>query len=371
MNDLGRTYACHAADLDNAALDAIRSGWWVNGPRSQAFCQAFARFLGVAHCIGVGNGTDALEIVLRAILADWGVSSSPPEIVTVANAGGYASTACHLVGCIPVFADIEPDSQLISIPSAISVLTANTAAVLVTHLYGGLVNVPALRQAMNDVGFAHVPVLEDCAQAHGLEGCGGKAGSFGLAATYSFYPTKNLGALGDGGAIVTNDDGFADKVRGLRQYGWGERYHIRTPGGRNSRLDEIQAAMLLTLLPHLSAANARRRDILCAFERAVVPAIRVVRSPYGTVAHLAIMLTEDRVRLCAHLAAGGIATDIHYPVLDCDQEGWRDLAYKVAPGGLDVSRWSVKRIVSIPCFPTMTLEEVDAVCHALASYETA
>jgi dTDP-4-amino-4,6-dideoxygalactose transaminase len=368
MNDLQRTYALHARSLEQAASDVLRSGRWINGAQSQAFCKAFADSVGVAHCVGVGNGTDALEIAVRAVLAGSSIAPTAREVVVTANAGGYAATACFLAGCTPVFADVEANSLLQSTPSTVAALTDRTAAVIATHLYGGLVDVPALRSAMDTAGYAHVPILEDCAQAHGLEGSPGKAGALALAATYSFYPTKNLGAFGDSGAIVTGDALFAESVRRLHQYGWVDRYRIGMPAGRNSRLDEIQAAFLLTLLPHLSAANTRRREILDAYEKVVGENITLVRSPHGTVAHLAVILVEDRAALRDHLSARGIATDVHYPVLDCDQEGWRDQSFRIGPDGLDVSRWSVSRILSIPCFPTMTDEEVAAVCSALASY---
>jgi dTDP-4-amino-4,6-dideoxygalactose transaminase len=239
-------YAAYADRLDQTALDVLRSGWWLNGPRNKEFCEAFAGYLGVSHFVGLANGTDALEIVLRVLLerghGAGSQASYASEIITVANAGGYTSTACYLTGCTPVYVDIEQESQLLSIPSAVAALSDRTAAVVATHLYGGLIDVPALRHAMNEAGYAHIPILEDCAQAHGLKGCGGQAGAFGDIATFSFYPTKNLGALGDGGGVATNDADLAASVRRLQQYGWGDKYRIVAAGGRNSRLDELQAA---------------------------------------------------------------------------------------------------------------------------------
>lgn len=371
LNDLKRLDPALAQDLARAADDVIRSGWWLNGPKTSAFCEAFAAYLGVKHCIGVANGTDALEIALRALRARdprFAAEDAAPEIVTVANAGGYATTAARAVGCVPVFADIVEESQLLSIPSAVAALGERSLAVVATHLYGGLVDVPALRAAMDAAGFAHVPILEDCAQAHGLEGCGGVAGGFGALSTFSFYPTKNLGALGDGGAIVTNDPDLAALVGSLRQYGWGRKYEIDRPGGRNSRLDEIQGAFLHAMLGHLDASNGKRRAILDAYARALPEHIQLVRSPAGTVGHLAIVMTEDRERLRAHLGERGIATDIHYPIADPDQPGWAALPGRIGSTGIETTRRGIARILTVPCFPQMSDEEIGHVASALASY---
>jgi dTDP-3-amino-2,3,6-trideoxy-4-keto-D-glucose/dTDP-3-amino-3,4,6-trideoxy-alpha-D-glucose/dTDP-2,6-dideoxy-D-kanosamine transaminase len=382
LNDLQRMYTAYGDKLDQTALDVLRSGWWLNGPRNKDFCKAFADYLGVAHFIGLANGTDALEIVIRILLEKALRSgrveqtamraADAYEVITVANAGGYTSTACYLVGCTPVYADIEPESQLLSISSAVAALSGKTVAVVATHLYGGLIDVPALRRAMNDAGYAHVPIVEDCAQGHGLTGAGGKAGTFGDIATFSFYPTKNLGALGDGGGIATNDDDLAESVRRLQQYGWGDKYKIIAAGGRNSRLDELQAAFLSVFLPNLDAANTRRLAVLEAYEKASPADLHIVRSRIGAVAHLAVIQTDQREQLRDYLKTHGIATDIHYPVLDCDQPGWGDRPKRIGPSGLDVSRVSVNRILTLPCFPTMTEEEVARVplrFHAAVTHQ--
>ena len=254
------------------------------------------------------------------------------------------------------------------IPAAIAALSEHTLAVVATHLYGGFVDVMALRCAMNAAGYGHVAILEDCAQAHGLTGERGVAGACGAMATFSFYPTKNLGALGDAGAIVTNNDNLASHVRRLHQYGWDKKYHVGDSHGRNSRMDELQAAMLIELLPYLDEDNARRVAILDDYQGALPSGVEIVRSDRATVAHLAVLKTDDRDRLRHHFASHGVATDIHYPVLDCDQKGWHGLPMRIGPAGLDVSRASVSKILTVPCFPTMTDEEVGAVCEALASY---
>lgn len=373
IQDLQRHYAVHAPALDRVATQVLHSGWWQNGPNTQAFCERFGQYIGVAHCQGVGNGTDALEIALRVLAANSknGRSNAPGEVITVANAGGYTSSAVYSAGLVPVYVDIEYDSQLVSIPSVLSALSEHTTVVVVTHLYGGLVDVPVLRRALDSAGYAHLPILEDCAQAHGLSGFNTKAGGFDAMATFSFYPTKNLGAMGDGGAIVTNNAEYAAHIQRLHQYGWNKKYQVASPWGRNSRLDELQAALLLELLPELDAANERRQAILEAYMSAASDAIQIVRSPHATVAHLAVVMAEDRDSLRDYLQTRGIATDIHYPILDCDQQGWRDLPKKIAPEGLRVARLSLNRILTIPCFPALTDEEVSDVCKALAAYTPA
>jgi len=370
LNDLSRLYDENGPALEEAAARILRSGWWIDGPETAAFCEAFAAYLGAEHCIGVGNGTDALDIALRVLIDAGPPREGRPEVVTVANAGGYASTACHLLGAVPVFVDIEEATQLIDPAALPAALGPDTAAVVATHLYGGFADVPALRRTMDGAGYAHVPILEDCAQAHGLTGPDGRrAGTFGDMATFSFYPTKNLGAFGDGGAVVTADPAHAAATRRLRQYGWEAKYRIGQAGGRNSRLDEMQAALLHTMLPRLDRKNDRRRTIVEAYRACAPDGIEVVHAPGGTVAHLAIVLCDRRDALRAHLEERGIATDLHYPVLDCDQSGWRDMPARIAPGGLDVSRRSVERILTLPCFPFLRDDELEKVCDALRAFE--
>lgn len=373
VNDLKRLTDEDLVRLKRAADDVLKSGWWINGPHVQRFCEAFALTVDARHCMGLANGTDALEIAMRALIARWcerrSNSKTTPEIVMVANAGGYATTACRLVGATPVYTDIESGSLLIDPDKLRDSVSEKTAIVVATHLYGGLVDVPALRRALDDLGFSDVAILEDCAQAHGLSGRIGKAGALGAIAAYSFYPTKNLGALGDGGALLTNDDALADAARQLRQYGWQEKYRVVADHGRNSRLDEMQAAFLQCRLPDLGAMNARRVAILEAYEKAALEGmVRVIRSPGGTVAHLAVVVTPDRESLRAHMRESGVATEVHYPILDCDQPGWNDGRHRIGAAGLGVSRQMADRILTLPCFPRLTDGEVDRVCRALTTF---
>ena len=371
LNDLKRLYAKHATELESSALEVMRSGWWISGAQNKKFCEQFAKSLSIKHCIGVGNGTDALELAIRALQARdprFSHQGEKSEIITVANAGGYATTACYLAGCIPVYVDIEPKSQLLCMKSALCALSEKTLAVLVTHLYGGLVDVLALRKMMDDAGYSHVSILEDCAQAHGLSYVKGAAGTLGDIAAFSFYPTKNLGALGDGGAVVTNDDTLALYVRTLQQYGWENKYTIGAPFGKNSRLDELQAALLSVLLGSLNENNAHRCRVFKIYQTALPKGVEIVKSPHANVAHLAVVMTQERNRLRQHLTSHKIATDIHYPILDCCQKGWQGMEHKIASSGLEVSKTSVNKILTIPCFATLKPEEMDVVCKALSSY---
>lgn len=365
VNDMTRIVRENVAVLDNARA-ALASGWWLNGTEVREFCKAFADYVGTEYCLGVANGTDALEIALRAICDIRGGTGT--EAVTVANAGGYSTVACRLAGLTPVFADIELDSQLASLPSVVGAVTDETRVVIVTHLYGGVVDVPRLRAMMDEAGRGNVSILEDCAQAHGARLEARLSGSMGDISTFSFYPTKNLGAFGDGGAILTSDQALADHCRKLHQYGWSTKYNIVHPYGRNSRLDEVQAAVLRTLLPRLDEWNAKRVAILDAYCEAAPSSVRLVRSARGTVSHLAVLLTENREDLIQHFIGHGIMTDIHYPILDCDQVGWRALPQRLAPGGIPVSRASVSQLLTLPCFPTMTEAEIGRVCAALSSW---
>ncbi|MBE7186245.1 MAG: DegT/DnrJ/EryC1/StrS family aminotransferase, partial [Methylobacterium mesophilicum] len=291
------------------------------------------------------------------------------EVVTVPNAGGYSAIAARLVDLVPVYADIEEASQLTSLESIVSLLSTDTALVVATHLYGGVLDVGRLRAMMDAAGHAGVPILEDCAQAHGATLGSRRVGSLGDIATFSFYPTKNLGAFGDGGAIVTSRKDLADGCRAARQYGWSSKYTIAAPWGRNSRLDEVQAAILRVLLPGLDEANAKRLAILDSYADSAPAGVSVVRSRTGTVAHLAVVLCDDRDALARHLKDRGIMSEIHYPILDCDQPAWTSLPQRLASGNLQTARRSVGRILTLPCFPEMTSREIERVCQALAAWK--
>ena len=367
FNDTARVFALHEDLVIQCLRDVGKGGRWLNGPKTQAFASTFADFCGCQFCIPVGNGSDALELAIRAVI---GPDAGHAEVVTVANAGGYTTTACRIVGAIPVYVDCVEDTQLMDINSVVSVMGPQVKAVVATHLYGGAVDVDRLRHVLNSHGYAEVPIIEDCAQAHGAKVGNRRVGGLGNIATFSFYPTKNLGAIGDAGAVVTSDETLYRTVKALHQYGWRERYQVSIPNGRNSRMDEFHAAVLGALLPNLDAWNQRRKEIYETYRSTGRGRVRYLKHDSGDyVAHLAVVMVEDRDAFKRHLLSWGIGCDIHYPVLDCDQEGWSDLPMRIAEGGLETSRRCIGKILSLPCYPTLTDSEIEQVRDALNAWE--
>lgn len=355
INDLSRHSAAIGGDLHRAVQRVLDSGWYVLGREVQAFESDMAGFCRVRHCVGVGNGTDALELGLRAL----GVA--PGDVVaTVANAGMYSSTAIVAIGAVPRYVDV--DESLTMSPAALEdVLGSGVRAVIVTHLYGRMSSVRSIVHLCRATG---VPLVEDCAQAIGAELDGTPAGAWGDIGCFSFYPTKNLGAVGDGGMVVTSDGSLAERLRALRQYGWTRKYEATIPSGRNSRLDELQAAVLRVKLPHLVAWNVRRRAIADRYRAAIKnPAVRLPPpSDSAYVAHLYVVRTAEREALRAHLSAAGIASEVHYPVPDYRQPA---LAGRAPAGELPATEAACREVLSLPCFPEMSDEEVEAVAEAV------
>jgi dTDP-4-amino-4,6-dideoxygalactose transaminase len=357
LNDTRRQYSDLAEELDEAVRRVMAGGWYILGREHDAFEEELAAYCQTSHAVAVANGTDALELSLRALGCGPG-----DEVITAANAGGYTTTACLLVGVTPVFADIDPDSLEISPASVAEALTGRTKAVVVTHLYGKMADIEGVQRAVAGRG---IRIIEDCAQAHGAMRGGERAGSFGDLAAFSFYPTKNLGAMGDGGAIVTDCAELADRLRQLRQYGWDEKYHAAIAGGRNSRMDEIQAAILRRKLPRLDHWNERRRAIVTQYRHAAAnTSLRIVHEEGSDyVAHLCVARHPDRDGLRRFLEARGVSTAIHYPVPDHRQPSLEGLPWRKAD--LGVTEAAVDEIVTLPCFAEMTQEEIDHVCDAL------
>lgn len=356
-NALDRHVAPLLDELRDAADRVIGSGYFILGPNLKAFEDSFAAYCGATHCIGVANGTDALELGLRALGTTTG-----KRVAVVANAAMYGTAAVIECGAEPVFIDIDHSTLLIN-PSALEAECVKSPihAVIVTHLYGRLADMEAILELSKRFGFL---VFEDCAQAHGAQDeTGRKAGSFGHAASFSFYPTKNLGALGDGGAVVTSDPRTADRVRSLRQYGWTSKYRNELRQGRNSRLDEIQAAMLQVKLPYLDAWNARRRQISHMYLNGIrhPDIILPKRGEQEYVAHLFVIQSKNREALRQHLAASGVGSDIHYPTPDYRQPILADLYEGLS---LEVTEAACSEVLTLPCFPELTDDEVAAVIEA-------
>ena len=356
INDLSLHNSAIAEALHHAANRVIDSGWYAMGPEVTAFEKVFAAYCGTADAIGVANGTDAIELALRAL----GVAEGD-EVITVANAGFYSSTAIRAIGAIPVYVDILDSTLLMDPVSAADAISAKTKAIVVTHLFGQLADMASLCALAKKHG---IPLLEDCAQSHGATANGKRAGSFGNIAAFSFFPTKNLGALGDGGAVVTSSVELAARVRSLRQYGWTTKYVVADSGARNSRLDEMQAALLSVKLPLLDGWNEKRRNIAQRYAEKIQHAAVRVPSAKGVdyVAHLYVIRCTQRDTLKKYLQENGIASDIHYPILDTQQPV---TAGQYASVALPVSEKIRHEILTLPCYPELTLEEVDAVANCI------
>jgi aminotransferase EvaB len=359
LNDLVRQNRLLHEELVEAARRVIERGWFVLGSEGADFERAFAASCGVAHAVGVANGTDAIELALRAV----GVGESD-QVITVANAGFYASTSIRAIGARPLYTDVDPDTHCMSVASLRHELARNAVrAVIATHLYGRMAEIEAIVALCRPLG---IPVIEDCAQAHGAAREGRAAGGFGAAGCFSFYPTKNLGALGDGGAITTGDDALAERIRELRQYGWSKKYLVSRSNGRNSRLDELQAALLSAKLPHLAHGNEVRRSIARRYSEQISHARIKCPRDFGpdNVAHLFVVRCEEREDFRAHLDACGISSDIHYPVPDHRQPAYSAAAVRELP----VTERLAREIVTIPCFPEMEEEEIGRVIDAVNSW---
>lgn len=366
FNDLRRRHSGSADKILRSFGDFIAQGLFIGGPLLESFEFSFAKYCGVPACVGVANGTDALELALRA-----GGVKRKDEVITVANAGGYSTTACHALGACPVYADVDPITCQIDAVSLERAVTSRTKAIVVTHLYGFMNDVMAIRERLDALGRRDILLIEDCAQAHGARLHGARAGSIGDLGTFSFYPTKNLGGLGDGGAVTCRSDDLAIRVRELRQYGWRSKYEVVSPGGRNSRLDPLQAIILERQLPSLDAQNEKRNRICRIYRKNLPPGWQIVYGPEDRfVAHLAVVLApteRHRNRGRQALSLKGIGNDIHYPVLDCDQPGWKGLG--CASGNLTTSRTLTRRVLSLPCFPELADDEIEQVVDAFQAFE--
>ncbi len=369
FNDTSRTYKAHEEELLAILSDTAKNGQWLLGERTKVFSQSFAKYCGAEFCLPVANGTDAIEIALRTVIQNPKLED---EVITVANAGGFTTTACHAIGVKPVYADIEVKNHLIDIESILRCLGPSVKAIVVTHLYGAAVDIPEIRKRISSSEYNNIPIIEDCAQAHGVKVGSSRVGSLGDLATFSFYPTKNLGGMGDAGAVLTSNPERYQQLKRLHQYGWNEKYHVKHPYGRNSRIDEIQAGLLTYLLQYLDHYNDRRSEIFRRYLSLGGEKIQFLNySDRNYVAHLAVAMVDDRHKFISFMKSKNIAVDIHYPILDYDQTGWNKLPKRWDDQtNLKVARESVGRIVSIPCFPLLKKQEVDHICKALTEWES-
>jgi dTDP-4-amino-4,6-dideoxygalactose transaminase len=345
-----------------AAVDRVlRSGWYILGNEVREFEAEWARATGTAHAVGVGNGMDAIEIGLRAL----GIGPED-EVITTAMTAFASVLAILRAGAKPVLADIDPATAQMSLESAQRCLGPRTRAVLLVHLYGHAHQLDRWKAFCDAAG---VQLVEDCAQAHLASWNGIRAGAWGTLGAFSFYPTKNLGAIGDGGALVTGDPSLAALARQLRNYGQSERYHHPVLG-LNSRLDELHAAILRVRLAVLEDYTARRQEIARAYRAGTANrALRLLAAPAeeaNHVHHLFVLCSGERERLAEHLCARGIESLIHYPIPVHRQPPCTDL--RRDPLGLEAAERHGRECLSIPCNPQLTGDEVEAVIKALNDF---
>jgi len=337
-----------------AAIDRVVSGgWYILGPEVEAFEREFAAASGAAHAVAVGNGTDAIALTLRALGIGGG-----DEVITTPLSAAFSALAILMAGARPVFADVDPARLTIDPRRIEQAIGPRTRAILPVHLYGQAADIAAIAEIAARRGLA---LVEDCCQAHLATAGGRPVGTIGVAGAFSFYPTKNLGALGDGGAVVTNEAALAGRLRRLRNGGQAGRYRHEEPGV-NSRLDELQAAILRAKLPFLPAWTARRKALAARYRRQLAGAVHAVpECDAGHVYHLFVVRTSARGELQAHLSARGVETLIHYPVPIPRMPA---MAH-VDPADCPVAARACDEILSLPLHPAMADEDVDDVADAV------
>lgn len=363
--DPGAGYRAQKAEIDAAVARALESGWYILGREGEAFEQEFAAWLGTARAVGCANGTDALALILRGL----GISEGS-AVATVSHTAVATVAAIEMAGAVPLLLDIDPDTYTMDPDELVAVLEdpppglPPIRAAIVVHLYGQAADLGPMLEACARNGVA---LIEDCAQCHGATLQGQRLGTFGQAAAFSLYPTKNLGALGDGGVLATEDFELADRIAALRQYGWKERY-VSAMVGVNSRLDEVQAAILRARLPHLDAGNARRQAIATAYDAALaggpmVPPAR--REGAEHVFHQYVLRAADRAAVQAWLRDEGVGTGIHYPVPVHLQPAYRGRT-PLGPAGCGETERAAREVLSLPMYPELSDEQVERICGALS-----
>jgi dTDP-4-amino-4,6-dideoxygalactose transaminase len=345
--------------LTKIASQVISSHQHILGKNVADFENNFAKYLEIKHCFGVANGSDALVIALRAI----GIKAND-EVATVANAGFYTCAALNQIGAKPIFIDIEAKTlQMDPEDLKAKISNSNIKAVVVTHLFG---QVAPIQEIVNICKKKSIKVIEDCAQAQGAQVNDQKVGTFGDMATFSFYPTKNLGAVGDGGAVVTNNQDLANKITRLRQYGWSEKYHVDNPFGMNSRLDEIQAAFLSQKLTKLDIWNKERISIANKyFSEFENNKIKLLEGTLNGVVHLFVITTNKRIELIDHLNRNNVQYGIHYPIADHRQKVFEGRFENLT---LPITEDSVEKIISLPVYPGMSSDKIHHVIEVINSF---
>ena len=358
-------YLAQRTAIDAAIARVLDGGIYILGKEVEVFEAAFANFVGVAHAIGVASGTDAIEIALRAC----GIGSGD-LVFSVSHTAVATIAAIERAGATPVLVDVEPGTYTMAPRELLRVLQSppvgRPAAVLPVHIYGQPAELAALAEIARIFG---IRLIEDCAQSHGALYRGGAVGSFGDIACFSFYPTKNLGAFGDGGMVVTNDPALAATLREIREYGWRERY-VSALGGINSRLDPIQAAILGVKLKSLEADNTRRQAVANRYDTGLtgLPLALPARRPQTThVFHQYVIRLAERDALRETLHAGGIGSGIHYPVPVHQQPAYSG-RLDCGPSGLGITERAAPQILSLPIYPQISDVAVDRVIAEIRGF---
>lgn len=358
-------YLAHKEEIDQAIRRVLDSGWYILGQEVAAFEQEFAQYLGVSQAVGVGSGTDALEIALRA--CGVGVGDA---VITVSHTVVATVAAIELVGAMPVLVDIDPTTFTLD-PNRLEDTIkqhqgSRIKAIIPVHLYGH----PAAMPAIMEMARRHdLYVIEDCAQSHGAAIEGRKTGAWGHLAAFSFYPTKNLGALGDGGAVVTDDQELAQKLRLLREYGWQRRY-ISDIAGMNTRLDEMQAAVLRVKLKYLDQENGQRNQLAQVYNSRLCDTPLVlpeVGQDIDSVYHQYVVKSAQRDALKDFLKDNSVGTLIHYPVPVHRQEAYQNRV-GVGSRGLQETENVVREILSLPMYPQMISDQAQQVADLIVSW---
>ncbi len=354
-------YLSHQPEIDAAIAAALDGNRYILGPQTQAFEQEFAAYLGVRFATGVGSGTEALHVAIRACGLGPG-----DEIITVAHTAVATVSAIELAGAQPVLVDIDPATYTIDPGQIEKAITRHTRAIIPVHLYGAAADL----NPIIDLARRHnLKVIEDCAQAHGARYASPDrvVGSFGDVACFSFYPTKNLGAIGDGGLVATNDPAIAENLNLLRQYGWRERY-ISEIAGWNTRLDELQAAILRVKLRHLDADNEKRRALAAIYDEQLAGVVTLPVEPVNTrhIYHLYVIRHPRRDALMQFLHERGIGTAIHYPVPIHLQPAYHGRLGE--EGSLPETERAAREIVSLPMYPELSVESIKTVIQAIREF---
>ena len=373
QNDVGAGYRARRAEIDAAVSRVLASGWYILGAEVAAFEREFAEWLGIAGAVGVANGTDALALALRAL--DIGPGCS---VVTVSHTAVATVAAIEMVGATPILVDIDPRTYCLDPDELAAVVdrwrdggdgVPPIRAVVPVHIYGHPADMTRILPIARGAGLR---VVEDCAQAHGATSRGARVGTLGDAAAFSLYPTKNLGALGDGGVVVTGDPELRERIAALRQYGWRERYVSAIPGV-NSRLDEVQAAILRVRLRYLDAANERRRAIAARYAAAHAGSALtgpICGADIAHVYHQYVVRCADREGLRATLAGRGIDTAIHYPIPVHLQSAYLGRV-SLGPSGCVETERAAREILSLPMFPELADGQIDRICMTLGAWRDA